>query len=170
MSDIYQNPNDPFMQNPDLKKIPSSLNILTILTFIGCAVGFLFSIYGFTGAKARYDSMEKMMEDGTIDKMPAFMKNMMGPDALEMLRKTYENRIPILIISLVAIGLCFYGALEMRKLNKQGFYMWLLGELLPVICTVIFMGMGAFSGFGMIGIVIPIIFIILYAMQLKHLR
>lgn len=170
MSDIYQNPNDPFTQSPDSKRLPGSLNTLTILTFIGCGLGLIFTILGFTGSKTNYDNMERMMEDGSIDKVPGFMKNFVGPDALEVLRKTYENRLPILIISLVALGLCLYGAIEMRKLHKQGFYMWLLGELLPLVGTVIFVGMGAFRGFGMLGIIIPLIFIILYARQLKYLR
>ena len=41
---------------------------------------------------------------------------------LEVTRKMYENRIPIMVISLVGAALCLYGALEMRKLEKAGLF------------------------------------------------
>ncbi len=95
---------------------------------------------------------------------------MVGPQALEMARKSYESRFPMLIIGLVAIGLCIYGAMQMRTLKKQGFYMWLIGELLPVIGGIIFIGMGMFSGLAMLGLIVPVLFIILYSTQLKYLK
>ena len=103
---------------------------------------------------------------------PAFARNMMGdPKDYEMLMtKSLENRIPILIISLVSIALCFYGALQMRKLNKQGYLLYIIGELLPFAITIFFLGAFAMKGFGFyFSIGIALLFILLYTSQRKHL-
>ncbi len=70
-----------------------------------------------------------------------------------------------LIIGLVGIALCFYGAMKMHKLQKQGFFIYVAGQLIPIIYTFVTVGVG----FGLIGVIIPIVFIVLYATQLKEL-
>jgi hypothetical protein len=77
--------------------------------------------------------------------------------------------MPILLLNLVGAALCIYGAMEMRKLKKQGFLLWVTGEFLPIISGIVFIGMGMFKGFGIIGMVFPILFLILYAVQRKNL-
>ncbi len=100
-----------------------------------------------------------------------FLKKMYTPEAIELTRVGYENRIPITIISLVAIALCLYGAIQMRTLKKQGYFLWLIGEILPLIGTVIFIGTAAFSNFsGILLIFIIALFVLLYSLQLKYLR
>lgn len=148
-------------------KLPSSLNVLTILTFIGCGIGALSSIWSFISAKKSYDDLvaaQSKMEDA-----PAFLKKMMGPEMIEMARKAAENRTVLLLIGLVGIALCTWGALEMRKLKKQGFILWTAGEFLPLIAGVIILGSGMFAGLAVIGMVIPVVFLILYAVNKKHL-
>ena len=103
---------------------------------------------------------------------PAFVRSMMG-DAAEyemMVTKSLENKLPILIISLVAAALCFYGALQMRKLNKQGYILYLIGEILPFISLAIFLGTFAMKGFAFyFSAGIAILFILMYTSQRKHL-
>ncbi len=169
MEDVNQLQNTPF-EKQGTKALPGSLNTLTILTFIGCGISLLSVIWGFVGARESYNKIEQMQGSDAMEKMPGFLKNMMGPDALELARKSLENRVPMLIIGLVSVALCLYGAIQMRKLQKQGFYLWLTGEVLPIIGTIIFIGFGIFSGFAMIGLLIPVLFIILYATQLKYLH
>ena len=170
MNDMEQVKNTPF-ESPGRKVLPGSLNTLTILTFIGSGIGLLSSIYGFVSAKKSYETMEEVQGSDAFEKMPNFMKNMMGPDALEAARRAYENRFPILILSLVGLALCVYGAMQMRHLKKQGYYLWLIGEILPLITIVVFMGIGALTGIGgIIGLVIVLLFIVLYSTQLKYLK
>lgn len=153
-------------------KLPSGLNVLTILTFIGCAFQLLGSLWSFFTAKSSYENLDKLSAQMNSDSMPGWAKSMMGdPETMvQMITKTYENRIPIVVLSLVAIGLCFYGAMQMRKLKKQGFIFYTIGELLPFLTQFLFLGAFAFSGFAMIfGTAIALLFILLYAMQRKHL-
>ncbi len=147
--------------------LPTSLNVLTILTFIGCGIGLLSSFWSFTSAEKSYktllENQDKMAE------APAWAKGMMGPGMLDVLRKSMENKLPILLLGVVAMAVCLYGALEMRKLKKQGFILWLVGEILPIVTALIFIGTGVFNGFGLIALLIPAVFIILYMVQRKYL-
>ena len=153
----------------DKPKLPSSLNVLTILTIIGSVLGLISSCYSFFTSKQSYEKMKELMDSGKLDEAPKWAKGMMTPEMLEMTKKVYENKVPILVLSLVALALCLYGALEMRKLKKQGYMYWLIGEILPFATTVIFMGVAAFSGFGLLMALIPIVFIILYTVNRKYL-
>jgi hypothetical protein len=145
----------------------SGLNVLTILTFVGSGIGILSAFWTYFSAEKSYQSILKAQEN--LAEAPAFLKSMMGPEMLEIAKKSMENKLPIMILTLVGSALCIYGAMEMRKLKKQGFILWLAGEILPLIGTIIFLGFGVFKGFGVIAPLIPAIFIILYAVQRKNL-
>jgi hypothetical protein len=150
------------------KKLPDMLNVLTILTFIGNGLGLLISIYGFINARTAYEKAVQMQDK--IDEMPAMVKKMMGPDPVGNALKMLDNRVPILLLSLVAYGLCIYGAIQMRQRKKMGFSLYILGDIVPLVSAFLFIGVGSLSGFGFLfGMVITVVFIILYATQLKHL-
>lgn len=165
------NPNHP----PDIldfdgsrKKLPDTLNVLTILTFVGCAIGFIASLYGYTHAKEGYENLVRLQDN--MENVPGFLKGMTGPQAVEIARLSLENKTPILLLSLVGYGLCIYGAIRMRAWKKEGFYIYLCGEILPLIGSFIFIGAGIFAGFsGIFGLAVPLFFILMYAAQLKHL-
>ena len=153
-------------------KLPSGLNVLTILSFIGCALQLLGALYSFFTAKKSYDGLDKLTEQMNSENMPGCVKSMMGdPERMvKMITKAYENRIPIVLLSLVAISLCFYGAMQMRKLKKQGFTLYAIGELLPFLTQVLFIGAFSLSGMAMyFGIGIAALFILLYVSQRKYL-
>ncbi len=167
MTDIQQTA-DTMNWEVDKKKLPETLNVLTILTFIGCGLGALGSIWGFFSAQRTYDAT--LQVQGNLENAPDFAKKLMGPDVLEMLRRTLENRMPILLLGLVGYGLCLYGAIQMRARKKAGFGIYVIGELLPVAASLIFIGIGLLSAFTLgLTFAIPAVFIILYATQLKHL-
>lgn len=149
------------------RKLPTGINVLTILTFIGCALDFAGTVWRFITAEKSYTDLQKMQDK--MEQVPPFVRKMMGPEALENARKAMENKVPLLLIALISIGLCVYGAIEMRKLKKQGFILWAVGEFLPIIGALIFMGAGIFSGFGAFMLLIPVIFLILYGVNRKHL-
>jgi hypothetical protein len=142
---------------------------LTILTIIWNALSIPLAIWGYFAAPGNYDKMVQVQDK--MDQMPGFMKNMMGPDPVGMAHRQLENRVEILLLSLVAALLCLYAAILMRKLKKTGFSIYIIGDLLPFLTLYLFMGMGAISGFtALFGIAITILFVILYATQLKYLK
>ncbi len=161
--------NDVLDFTEDRSKLPTGLNVLTILSIIGSILAIGGSLWSFFTAKSSYEKTKEMMESGQMDKAPSWAKGMMSPEMLEMQRKMLENKMPIMILGLVAGVLCLYGAMEMRKRKKQGYILWLIGELLPVITSVIFLGMAALQGFGLLMLLFPAIFIILYTVNRKEL-
>lgn len=153
-------------------KLTSTLNVLTILTFIGCALQFISAFFAFTTAKSNYENREEVIQQMQSDEVPGFLKGMMGTpeEYTEIVTKSLENRIPILLISLLSVFLCFYGALQMRKLKKQGYTFYVVGQILPFISIIVFLGTSiAFSGGTLFSFVIALIFILLYTTQRKHL-
>jgi hypothetical protein len=153
-----------FLEEP--KKRSDMINVLTILTFIGCGLGIIGSLYSFAKAKSTYDTLSS----ANLDQMPDFVKKLSGGDILEAARKSYELRVPILLMGLIASALCIVGAVQMRQLKKTGFTIYTIGELLPIIFTVVLMGSSA-TGLGAIFVdCIAVLFVVLYATQLKQLK
>ena len=74
-------------------------------------------------------------------------------------------------ISIVGIVLCVVGAVWMRKLKKDGFWIYTAGEILPLIGSFILLGTKQYTGVTSIifGVGIPVLFIVLYARQRKYL-
>jgi len=159
-----------FLEAFEEKKLPGTLNVLTILTFIGRGFMAIGAIWGFFSAKDTYEKMDTLINSGELDKMPAFLRGMYNQDMLEVTRKSYENRLPILVIYLVSTALCLYGAIKMRQRKKDGYTAWLIGDVLPLVGSILFIGAVAFKGFSPIfGIMVTVVFIVLYTTQRKHL-
>lgn len=154
------------------EKLPSGLNVLTILTFIGCAIGFIGSIWGIYSAKTNFDNKEQVLKQMNDPNMPGFAKKMMGsPEQyLDLITKSYENRWPIFILSLIAVSLCLYGAVQMRQRKKQGFLIYAIGEVMPLFVTGMFLGMSTLTGAGGIfSVALVVVFLTLYYVNRKHL-
>ncbi len=149
-------------------KLPGYLNVLTILTFIGCGVFALFTPASFWLIKFYM----KMMDD------PAARERMTDKQLTdaEMQRPRMElmlaNKWLLILISLAGIALCLYGALQMRKLKKEGFYVYTLGQVLPFICGGLIVGFAnQFNGvLSYIVAAVPVAFIIMYATHLKYMK
>lgn len=149
-------------------KRPDFLNVLTILTFIGSGLEVISAIYAYFSAPKSYAAAQEVQ--GKLEDAPAFVKSLTGPDMVEMARKQLENRTPILLLTLVACALCVYGAIQLRNLKKIGFSFYLVGEVLPIITSFVFIGAGVFGGVTLaFSLLFPLLFIILYATQLKKL-
>ncbi|MBK8786200.1 MAG: hypothetical protein IPN43_06795 [Chitinophagaceae bacterium] len=147
-------------------KLPTGLNVLTILTFVGCAWELYSTVNNFIGGKKALEEMEKAQEK--LAEAPAWARKLAGPEVQEMMLQSFNNKVPIFIIGLIAVTLCFYGALQMRKLKKEGYFLWLVGEILPFIGSLIFVP-ALFNTLFIYFSIFPLLFIILYTVQRKHL-
>lgn len=115
--------------------------------------------------------MEEMVNRPDFEKMPAFAKKMYSPEALDLYRKLDVNKLPLAVITVLSCALCIYGAMEMRKLKKTGYYTYCIGEILPLVGSLLFVGMSLFSmGWtAWFSVAIPAVFIVLYGVQLKYM-
>lgn len=156
-----------FYQNAK-PKLPQGLNVLTILTFIGCALFGLLTLLMPMIYKFLLGVMDKAASSGEELSAKKLEEMEKGRAVIELAQ---QNMIPLLAISLIGIILCFVGALWMRKLKKDGYWMYVAGQAIPFIGNLFIMGIKQYTGIGSILMAIgfPLIFVILYTMQRKHL-
>lgn len=175
MTDLNQNLNQAKdmlnLEDKDIQKLPQGLNVLTILTYIGSALAAIMAIWNYISISASYKAYEQLNTTMNELKTDNSAVNSILSGATEAVKKTYENRMMILIFALVGVALCFYGAMQMRNLKKQGYLIYVVGEILPIISFAVFVGFGnLFGGIAMIFyLLIAVVFIILYTLQRKHL-
>ncbi|KYP13519.1 hypothetical protein [Flavihumibacter sp. CACIAM 22H1] len=151
------------------KKLPTMLNVLTILTFIGSA----FMLVSIPISKFFIGFAKKAMED------PATLERMSEKDVAEMEKgiRVFDlmeaNATPLWIVTILGVVLCVYGAIQMRKLKKDGFFIYLVGEILPIIGFAIILGFSNYfssTSSYISGLGLPLLFVVLYATQLKHMK
>lgn len=146
------------------RKRPVFLLVLCILTFVGAGLGLLgavFSVFTMSQTEALYSQMNNFGSDFGID-----------------FEETYKWTKISNYMNLLGNALCLAGALFMFKLKKIGYYIYIPGQLLPLIGSYlainsVFTG-GIFAGLGVVSIVftamIAIAFIVMYGLNLKHMK
>ncbi len=142
--------------------LPKFLKVLCILTFIGVGLGLVGGLYSLVKAPYAMEEYEKMIEmTGDMSESGGFMGMMMS--------MAYENAINALPLACANVGsnlFCLFGVLMMWKMRKVGFYAYTCGQIIAVVVPTVLMG---FSGFMAIGALFPLAFIIMYALNLKHM-
>ena len=150
-------------------KPSSGLNTITILTIIWSVISILQNVYTFFSIEKSYAEMQKLMDSNGLENAPGFVKNFVNKDTLSKLENAVHSKIPILILGVFGSLLCLAGAIEMRKLKAHGYTFWLCGELLPILSTIIFVGINAFAGLSLLALFFPVLFIVLYTVYRKEL-
>lgn len=166
--------------NNDLSATPARpqfLSVLCILSWVMCGIMLVLSLMGL----AMKPSAETQKEQ--IEQIRQF-----NPEAAAQMESAIAEQggggqMLSTILGILAIGLCFYGVLMMWKLKKTGFYIYLAGELLPYI-GMLMGGAAAMSALSAMGgaaqtagaivialmVIVDIVFIALYAINLKHMN
>jgi hypothetical protein len=160
---------NPFQENNIVTKPSSLLSTSTILSIIGSAIAMISAVTAYVNAEVNYEKIQKMVNDKDVAKAPEFVKSFFNENALLMAQKAVENKVPIMIISLIAAALCLFGAVMMKKLKKDGLKLWMTGELLPIASNLVFLGAASMSGLALINLVFPAVFIVIYMICRKEL-
>jgi hypothetical protein len=121
-------------QNVQTNQRPTFLTVLCILTFISSGLGVLFGIIGLVAA-------------GAIESFAAYLP--VGVD----------GGIVKSIISLVLVAASLYGAIQMWKLKKLGFYIYAAANVILLVMS-----------FGIFGLIITAAFIVMYYLNLKAME
>lgn len=154
---------------PQRKGLPGTLNVLTILTFIGCGFAYLTGIYSFYDS-SNYDKKMAEFEKAQEQAGDNEMVNEMLQSAIDIFQKTYDYRYIIFISTILFTTLCLIGALQMRKLKKSGFTLYTIGELVPLVISAVLLGFSLMGGIMLIiTAIIAVVFVILYASQRKYM-
>lgn len=166
---------DNITQVVQTKKRPTFITVLCILSLIGSGgFGLLQPLYQFATFEKSYpeklEQIEKgleQMEDAGMESGFLYDMAVNGQIALE---KTAENLVPMTAANVVFALFSLFGVFLMFKLKKNGFYLYSVVNLFWMLVPVYFIGMEvgmmtlAMGGGG------TILFIILYAVNLKHME
>lgn len=153
--------------NTGAPKRPTFLTVLCILSFIGCGIGVVSGITGYFTNKALASTniMEEAMAQSDDPESAAMAMDMMGDLGMDFGKMATNSLAQGLLCIVVLIGV-----IMMWKQKKTGFYVYTVSNLAYAICPFIFLG-GLVGGLaGTLGAIMSIIFIILYALNLKHMR
>lgn len=129
-------------------KRPTFLTVLCILSFIFSGLGIIMLIIGILGMGA-LQTAANMAESagGTITST--------GP-SMGML---WMN----IIVGLVCAVAGLFGVIQMWKLKKTGFFIYTGSTVISIIAGIVATGFSFFS-------VLPLLFVVLYGLNLKHLK
>ena len=99
----------------------------------------------------------------------AFAQKLME-EGIALSEKAAEHAKPLGITALVLSLISLYGVWLMWNLQKQGFWYYTVASILGVLVPLYFLGfnMVAIMGLGF-GAFVSILFIVLYAVNLKHM-
>jgi hypothetical protein len=146
-------------------KRPQFLNVLCILSYIGTGIGIIMGIYHLATAGAAQASVE-MLDNMAGDDMSAIpgMESMMD-GAIAAAKYAYV----LAAVEIVANLMCLFGVMQMWKMKKMGYYVYVLGQLVAIITPIVLVGGGLFGGIMIVMAIFPIAFIIMYGLNLKHM-
>ncbi len=157
---------------------PQFLKVICTLSFIMCGLMILMGLFGL---KNLFLSPEEIMGSNPYLQTMQDNNPMAYQAMLDSMQYKNMNAIFSLITPLISLG----GVILMWKMKKSGFYLYLVGEFLPYISIALTSGISAMYAsvstlgeqgttiinvfIGMV-VIFDILFVVLYAVNLKHLK
>jgi len=147
---------------------PVFLLVLCILTFTGAGLSLISAIFSVLTMGHMEESYMQMSD----------AMGRLGTDIGVNFEDSYKWTKISNYANLFGNALCLAGALFMFKLRKIGYYMYIPGQIIPIVGGYLAMnsmlGGGIFAGFGMIAVafssLFAIAFIIMYGLNFKYMR
>jgi hypothetical protein len=152
-------------------KRPRFLTVLCVFSFVCVGIAIAFAIFNEV-----YNTPENMREnlEKVRERSPAQAQQM--EKAIEMRENTTWGKVQNFVFILIEL-VSLLGVVMMFNLKRMGFYIYAAIEILPY--SMMFFGDGSadFGGskgsnivFGVIFLLIDLGFVVMYAMNLKHLK
>ncbi|NMD01361.1 MAG: hypothetical protein GYA62_16795 [Bacteroidales bacterium] len=161
----------------ETKKRPTFITVLGILGFIGVGWQIISGIItmgagavtsAVTSAGSSYaESMSNIEGTENVEGMDQAMAGL--NEAVDAANKLAQNATILGIINIVAALVCLLGIIWMWKLQKKGFFVYVIGEIAAPVATLVLVGFGLGGFMATLGFIFPIIFIILWGLNLKHM-
>ncbi len=156
-------------QVTNTKKRPAFVTVLGILGFIGVGWQIVSGVMSML-AGAVTSAVSDVATEGLNNLDNVEGMNVEGTQALNDLASSATSSLTTLgIINIVAALVCLLGVIWMWGLKKKGFFVYAIGELAAPIASVILVGFGFGGAMAMAMMIFPIIFIILWGLNLKHM-
>lgn len=143
-------------------KRPVFLTVLCILSFIAAGFAILgyIAVIGLMGAASAVSGMASDMSTEMGSEMNDAMSAAMAATPGVGLTWAY------IIVGFLTTIVALFGVIKMWKLNKSGFMMYVGATVVSLIMGIVYSGFGA----SIVGIVISAAFIVMYGLNMKHLK
>lgn len=166
---------NPFTEETNKVQRPVFLTVLCILTFIGSGWGILGNLYsvftfGDINTSVQIEKYTNMVGDMGQSGGGEFMESFLN-SSIEAMQIQATHAREIAIINLVLNLISILGAVQMFYLRRPGFYLYVAAQVLLLFVTPYFTGFSMVVAMGMAAAAfVTLIFIILYAVNLKYLK
>ena len=139
-------------------KRPVFLTVLCILSFIAAGLAILgyITLIGLMGAA----SVAVSGMEGMSSEMGAAMSEAISTGPSMGMTWAY------IIVGFVTVIVSLFGVIKMWKLQKSGFMLYVGATVVSLIMTIVYSGFAA----SIMGLVFSALFIVLYGLNLKHLK
>jgi hypothetical protein len=155
-------------------KRPLLITFLGIIGFIEVALSMELGLFRiFTGISLiPANDIKNLSGIEKVKDLKVFTNDLFtGIDTqLVYTNKVIDNSIFLGVISFLASVFCFIGIVWMWKLKKKGYYVYIVGEMLPIIATIALVGLSFTGTMAIISVLLPLVFIILWGINLKHMN
>ena len=134
-------------------KRPVFLTVLCILSFIAAGVSVIFYILALTAM-------------GVVSAASSSIEGMEGMEGVTAVTSGPSAGLTwaYIIVGFITVLVSLMGVIKMWKLQKSGFMMYVGASVVSIIMGIVY------SGFGIGGLIFPVLFIVLYGLNLKHLK
>ncbi len=167
----HNNPN-PTAGNPAAQPVqmppgrPVFLTILCVLSFLGVALSLVWNGISYVGMTIGTAVMQESQVVGNLEEATENV-----PLAGISIREVFgflEHVPAFALVNVFAALIVLAGVILMWNLRKAGYYIYIVGELLPLIALVALGGvLGSF--FAATSSVFALLFIVLYGLNLKYM-
>ena len=171
--------------NAEVEKRPQFLTVLCILTFIGTGLMLFSSLFSIPDTFLRSPQQIIAAQEIKLAQAEQIMPGITDKMS-DMIMEMAPYKIPNWLVGFIGNLFTLLGAIMMWKQKKIGFYIYTIAELVPFLISIIALkGMtaltGSMSAFGpafagiittavVLIVIFDIAFIIMYAVNLKHMR
>ena len=165
---------NPFEEQQNQFQRPTFLLVLCILTFIGSGWGTLSNLFSVFTAGLTNSSMQMEHYSSMLNGMDQGAGSAMLSDILSStmasLQATFVHAKEIAVINLVLSVISLLGAILMFQLRRIGFYFY-TAQILMLFVLPYFAGFNFMVLAGMLfSAIFAVIFIVMYALNLKYMR
>ncbi|MEN8929433.1 MAG: hypothetical protein ABF242_07325 [Flavobacteriales bacterium] len=155
---------DDFQEHQEQR--PQMVNVLTILTFIWSGMILLFSVYNLLTKTEQIVKLQDSIEE--IEKIGT--SNIFLDKAIQGIELSIEHFSLLYSVNIFVAIVCISAAIIMRKMQKSGYFLYLLGCIAEIAIPAIAIGGAVIGGMLLVNLFFSLVFVILYGVNLKHMK
>ncbi len=152
------------------KRVPTFLKVLCIISFIVGGIMLLYTVFSLASFDPELVEAKFEEQIYQLDQMPDNpFKDMMIEQGRVSIDEQIEHHTTLSIISIISILISLLGTILMFRLKKIGFHLYVVSKLIG-LSQILFLTMNTLAILELVIFgIFTLAFIIMYAVNLKHM-